>query len=708
MTTIQTTIHTTIYTTIPTTIYKIPSTVLTTESETTSLIIKNCSYDTLINNCVFKNLTNGEVYSKLKEEILSTFPLNGNSVIVPGIKDSFFQVTNSKNEVASLNSASNNSVINLGECENILKKAYNIPNDASLVILKYQDLTGITPEKEIQYEVYHPFNYSKLDLSLCDNTTIEISIPIQLSEDIENLYNDLLGQGYDLFDPDDDFYRDLCTPYESENGTDVLLDDRITYYYNKVLNDTTCPQNCKYMSYSTETKYLKCECTTNATDIVTLDIDHISGKNVYKSFYSTIKYSNWKVMICYNLVFNFKIFCHNYGSILTLILFCIYVLFMIYYAFREISPLKLKVSKILFKESEEINDKFDKNETNLITKEKLNEKMKYPPKRKSVIKSKNYDNNEKKKIMEFIEDEKSDKKIKNKRKKSLKLNDNKNYKKKTKKNNNLHQNRKKIIGTEIDVKEIKTATSLFELKKNKSQENVLNKNLDNFELNNLDYEEASELDKRGFCSTYWSVLMREHSALLTFIAWHDYNLFYVKIERFLILFCTDMTMNGLFFSHESMHHLYVNNGEYSFIQQLPQILYSLIVSHILEVFLCYLSMTDASVYEIKSLPKNDNNENNGKKVVDILNKMKNKLTAFFIITFFLFLFYWYFISAFCAVYQNTQSIFLRDSITSFITSMIDPFLIYAITVILRIISLSYCCKKKCGCIYKISDLIPIF
>ena len=54
---------------------------------------------------------------KLKEEILSTFPLNGNSVIVPGIKDSFFQVTNSKNEVASLNSASNNSVINLGECE---------------------------------------------------------------------------------------------------------------------------------------------------------------------------------------------------------------------------------------------------------------------------------------------------------------------------------------------------------------------------------------------------------------------------------------------------------------------------------------------------------------------------------------------------------------------------------------------------------------
>ena len=53
-----------------------------------------------------------------------------------------------------------------------------------------------------------------------------------------------------------------------------------------------------------------------------------------------------------------------------------------------------------------------------------------------------------------------------------------------------------------------------------------------------------------------------------------------------------MTMNGLFFSDESMHHLYVNSGEYSFVQQLPQIILSLVVGHILEVILCSLSMTD--------------------------------------------------------------------------------------------------------------------
>ena len=60
------------------------------------------------------------------------------------------------------------------------------------------------------------------------------------------------------------------------------------------------------------------------------------------------------------------------------------------------------------------------------------------------------------------------------------------------------------------------------------------------------------------------------------------------------------------------------------------------------------------------------------------------------------------------MYQNTQEIFLRDSGIAILTSLIDPFFIYGITSILRTISLSACCKKKLGCVYKISDLIPIF
>ena len=125
----------------------------------------------------------------------------------------------------------------------------------------------------------------------------------------------------------------------------------------------------------------------------------------------------------------------------------------------------------------------------------------------------------------------------------------------------------------------------------------------------------------------------------------------------------------------------------------------------MEVILCYLSMTDVHYYQIKALPKLDKNND---KIIDIISCMQRKLTAFFIFTFLVFLFHWYFISAFCAVYQNTQIIFLRDSGISFLTSLLDPFIIYGITTLLRVISLSVCCKKKLGCVYKLSDIIPIF
>ena len=219
----------------------------------------------------------------------------------------------------------------------------------------------------------------------------------------------------------------------------------------------------------------------------------------------------------------------------------------------------------------------------------------------------------------------------------------------------------------------------------------------------MNYQDACDLDKRSCISTYWSVLKREHYVLFTFCSRNDYNLFYVKIERFFILICTEMTMNGMFFVHESMYKK--QTGGLTFAQKLPQIIFSILVTHAMEIILCFLSMTDVNYYQIKALPKEEKTD---EKIFDIIACMKRKLTGFFIFTFFVFLFHWYFISAFCAVYQNTQVIFLRDSGIGILTSLIDPFIIYGITSILRAISLCACCKKKLGCVYKISDLIPIF
>ena len=229
--------------------------------------------------------------------------------------------------------------------------------------------------------------------------------------------------------------------------------------------------------------------------------------------------------------------------------------------------------------------------------------------------------------------------------------------------------------------------------------------LDNYELNNLKYELASEYDRRTCLKTYYSVIMREELVLFTFFSWNDYNLFYVKIARFLILATTSMAFNALFFFHKTMYKKQDIEENWSFWQKLPQLLFVLIANHLIEVYLCYLSMTDSAVYAIKSISKKPNNS---KKVIDIIDCMKCKLVAFFISTFILFLLFWYFISAFCAVYKNTQKIFVRDSAISFVTSLIDPFLIFGLTTILRKISLAPCCRKKAKCLYLLSDFFPIF
>ena len=59
-------------------------------------------------------------------------------------------------------------------------------------------------------------------------------------------------------------------------------------------------------------------------------------------------------------------------------------------------------------------------------------------------------------------------------------------------------------------------------------------------------------------------------------------------------------------------------------------------------------MTDIPYYQIKELMK-DNNINK-KQATSIMNCIKYKIIIFYSFTFLLFLFFWYLISAFCAVY----------------------------------------------------------
>ena len=385
-----------------------------------------------------------------------------------------------------------------------------------------------------------------------------------------------------------------------------------------------------------------------------------------KTFYNILKYSNYKVLKCSKLVFTTSNLYKNKGSILVSIYFLGFLIGLIIFYVKQIFYIKKEVIKLLLKEKQKTKGKEVKKDINLQSPIIYNKNSAL--KNKSIS-NKNFD--KKKIINESVKD--------NKKQLSIEL-------------NNLEKNQK-LNGTTNQLLNNKK----LNYKKDKK------KNLDDYELNNLEYTEAIKLDNRTFFNIYIYFLKREQIILFTFFYFNDFNIFSLKLSKFFLAICTDMAFNVFFFSDESMHNIYISGGEHDFIGQLAQIIYSTIVSQILQIFINYLAMTDITYYTIKELIQEKNTNEN--KIKSIMTCLKFKILIFFIFSSGLFLFFWYFVTAFCSVYENTQMIFITDSISSFAIGLIYPFFLYLIPTVLRILSLKYKNKKF---LYSLSDKIPFF
>ena len=229
--------------------------------------------------------------------------------------------------------------------------------------------------------------------------------------------------------------------------------------------------------------------------------------------------------------------------------------------------------------------------------------------------------------------------------------------------------------------------------------------LDDYELNHLKYLAAIKLDKRNCCQIYCSLLRRDQNFMSTFCVFDDYNLYYAKFAKFIFVLATLMAMNAFLFADKSFHKLFLSGVHYYINYQLLQMSLSIIITYVAEVILCYVTYTDRYIYEIKNFYKNEKNQ---EKIFKILKFIRTKLITFYIVCLVILLFYWYFISAFCAVYPNTQKIYLLDCTISFAVFSIIPFIVYAIATVLRLISMKDVEKKRFKCLYKASQTFPIF
>ena len=164
--------------------------------------------------------------------------------------------------------------------------------------------------------------------------------------------------------------------------------------------------------------------------------------------------------------------------------------------------------------------------------------------------------------------------------------------------------------------------------------------------------------------------MKNQLLLFTFFNNNDYNIFILKFALFLFSITLYFSVSAFFFVDKKVHHFYEKQGQIDLLLELPDILYSTLISSIISIFIKNLALSNKDMLRIKQM---NNIHDSLKQSILIVNKLIIKFNLFFIICFILIVLFWYFISAFCAVYKNTQFILFQNTLSGFALSNLYPF-----------------------------------
>ena len=215
---------------------------------------------------------------------------------------------------------------------------------------------------------------------------------------------------------------------------------------------------------------------------------------------------------------------------------------------------------------------------------------------------------------------------------------------------------------------------------------------------------AIKFDKRDNCEYYVSLIKNKQLFLFTFCTFNDYNSGIIKKFILFLSFALHYTINALFFTDSNFHQIYEDEGNYNFEYQISYILFSAIIStFVLRMILQFLVLTDKDILEVKNQQTKILANNMKQKK---LKYMKIKFGIFFVLNFILLGLFWYYLTCFNAIYQNTQVYLIENTFISFAFSLFYPFVINIFPTIIRMSSLHSSDKNK-KYLYKVSQIIQL-
>ena len=676
------------------------------------LILTNNSQNNInININEDKNITNNSYYLEIQDKVLENIQEiintgldtenidNGNDItftVDNKANKVSYTITTTSNQKSEEKTINNNSRIDLGECEYKLKDKYNISKNESLYILKVDIV--IDSIHKVEYDVYYPFtpnNLTKLNLTVCQNLKVDISIPAIIP------INEL-----DKYNKSSALYNDICYRLTSETGTDKILQDRQKDFSKN--NLSVCEEDCEFEKYDNNIKKAVCSCYTKIKLPLISEIK-VDKDKMISNFKNIKNIGNFKMLKCWNLLIDKKNIFKNSANYMVAILLILNFISIITFTCCNVNYIKKMLSQFknknfFIKNNNKLNNKkinkinnnkltnnFNKNKNsksktknnllNLKSNFKRNQ-YQYQNMNRNInrfgnlinLNLNNFNNNNINNNNYFI----NNRNVNASKNKKVKLNLNQ-IKSKTKEYNKTKKNHQRVF---------QSTTNRNKIKKMNSNKKLLNLNKQNFvkftnsspyndlEMNLLKYEIAKIKDTRSYCQYYMSLLRTKHILIFTFCQRRDYNSGMIKIFLFFLTFSINYLISAMFYSDSTMHKIYEDQGSFDFTYQLPQMFYSFIISTILQSLLNILGLYEQSIIEYKNISKN----NFSKTLLNI----KIKIAMFFIVNFVVLFFLWVYLGCFCAVYKNTQIHLLMDVASSFGISFITPFFIYLIPGLFRI------------------------
>ena len=668
---------------------------------------KECPEDTYIDKqhkkCFSK--PKGEITFEFLEEAILALPKRE---FLKGVNSTIYiyEATTKESDFAKEVSIQNNrTYLEFQECISVLKQVWNIEESENLIIARIEIERVNVITNKVGYKIFRPLG-GKLDLSVCSDLNVKVNYLIKDTDLINlKLAKSMKEKEIDIYNGEDSFFNDFCLNFTSANKTDVTLKDRREDYFQNI---SYCEKGCTYLGIDLEKFRVECGCPIkdenlrSENDTTGSEEEEEEENENPPDFTDEITSSNYEVIVCYNQVFDFKKLKVNYGNYIILVMiFALVVIFIHYIIYGKKSIMKFIVINNIYSSETQTIFSMDKKK---FKKPKHNTHSP-PRKRNESAKSVNpisinpisisisgpVKTNETKENIKKIQLSKSKKLLSQVSSQKIPI------------KNNYTSVPLDTLG-DISLANTNTATNIITTKRGTAdfliggtvRKKSPPKKLSLLDYNEMPYETALLIDHRTFWVMYRELVISKQ-ILLCLTLDQKVLLKQIKFSVFVVGTGMDFFFNALFYSDDYITRDYHLEGEMEFLLELPKSILSYVATALFLYFLEYLTSSKFLLMLINSRIK----EKVFSQCNSFIRILRCKIKVYMSIGSLLMIFFWYYVSAFCAVFQNSQIKWIESTFISFGISMVAPFFTCLLVAVIRMLGLKWRSKAW----FKISNFI---